>query len=289
MRPMISTALKNEKVRAYAMIIAGSLLGAAAYPLFLVPNNIAPGGLTGIATILNYLFGAPVGVTSMLLNLPLFVIGYKAMGRVFVFRSLVATVLFSFFIDLLPLPALTDDILLGSVYGGILLGVGLGIILRGGATTGGTDMVARMVHKRVPFITVGFFLFLIDCCVVIAAGFTMSARAALYALICIFASSKVLDLVLSGFGTAKACFIISDSSDAIARRIMGEMERGVTLLESVGAYSGTRRHVILCVVTGREIMTVKKIVREEDARAFVFITDTHETLGEGVSDLSRDG
>jgi uncharacterized membrane-anchored protein YitT (DUF2179 family) len=285
---LFSRALKNDKARAYLEIVVGCVLGAAAYPMFLVPNNIAPGGLTGIATILNYLLGSPVGVTSMLLNLPLFVLGYRAMGKVFVFRSLVATLLFSALIDLLPLPALTDDILLGSVYGGILLGIGLGIIFRGGATTGGSDMVARMVHNRFPFITVGIFLFMIDCCVVLAAGFTMSARAALYALICIFVSSKVLDLVLSGFGTAKACFVISDFSTPIARRIMEQMERGATLLKSTGAYSGKERSVILCVVTGREVMELKKIVREEDPRAFLFITDTHETLGEGFANLSQD-
>lgn len=289
MPSFISRATKNEYVRAYTQIVIGCFLGAAAYPMFLVPNSIAPGGLTGIATILNYLFGAPVGVTSMLLNLPLFVVGYKAMGRVFVFRSLIATLLFSALIDLFPIPPLTSDVLLGSVYGGILLGVGLGIIFRGGATTGGTDMVARMVHNRFPSVSVGFFLFLIDFCVILAAGFTMSANAALYALICIFVSARVLDLVLSGFGTAKACFIISDHSDTISKRIMEQMERGATLLESVGAYSGRKRHVVLCVVTGKEIVQLKRIVREEDAHAFLFITDTHETLGEGFSDLSKDG
>ena len=278
--------LKNERVAAYFEILLGCMIGGAAYPLFLVPNNIAPGGLTGIGTIFNYLWGWPVGVTSMALNLPLFVIGWKAMGRVFVFRSLVATFLFSAFIDLLPLPPLTDDILLGSVYGALALGLGLGLILRGGAITGGSDMVARMVHNRFPIVTVGMFLFMIDCAVILCAAFTMSARAALYALICIFISARAVDLVLAGFGSAKACFIITNRAESISRRIIEEMERGATTLSATGAYSGKARTMLICVVTQREVIPLKKIVRQEDEKAFMFITDTHETLGEGFSALN---
>ncbi|MBR1584122.1 MAG: YitT family protein [Clostridia bacterium] len=275
----------DERVRAYVLILLGCILGGAAYPLFLVPNNIAPGGLTGVATILNYLWDLPVGVTSMALNLPLFLIGYRAMGRVFVFRSFVATVLFSVCIDLLQLPPLTDDILLGSVYGALLLGLGLGLIMRGGATTGGSDMIARMVNKRFPLLTVGTFLFLVDCAVILAAAFTMSARAALYALICIFVSARAVDLVLAGMGSAKACYIITAHPNEIAHRILNELERGATLLQGTGAYSGEERTVVISVVTNAEVIPLKRIVRAEDAKAFVFITDTHETLGEGFSAL----
>ena len=277
---------KNDRVRAYFEIVLGCLIGGAAYPLFLVPNNIAPGGLTGIATIFNYLWGWPVGVTSMLLNLPLFLIGYKAMGRVFVFRSFVATVLFSAFIDLLQLPPLTDDVLLGSVYGALVLGVGLGLIMRGGATTGGSDMVARMVHQKFPVVTVGAFLFLVDCAVILCAAFTMSARAALYALICIFVNAKAVDLVLAGFGSAKACFMITNQAESISRRILKELDRGATVLTATGAYSGEGRTVLISVVSSREVIPLKKIVRQEDEKAFMFITDTHETLGEGFSALN---
>ena len=278
--------LKNERLVAYAEILLGCVIGGAAYPLFLVPNSIAPGGLTGIATIFNFLWGWPVGITSMALNLPLFIIGFKAMGRVFVFRSLVATFLFSACIDLIQLPPLTDDILLGSVYGALALGVGLGLILRGGATTGGSDMVARMVHKRFPLVTVGGFLFLIDCCVILAAAFTMSAKAALYALICIFISARAVDLVLAGFGSAKACFIITNQAGSIARRVMEELERGATVLSCIGAYSGAERTLLISVISQREVIPLKKIVRQEDEKAFMFITDTHETLGEGFNALA---
>ncbi len=286
MRAFFHKGMKNDQAVAYAEIVIGCLIGGAAYPLFLVPNNIAPGGLTGIATIFNYLWGWPVGVSSMVLNLPLFVIGWKALGKVFVFRSLVATLLFSAFIDLLPFPPLTDDILLGSVYGALTLGIGLGLIMRGGATTGGSDMVARMVHERFPIVTVGMFLFMIDCAVILCAAFTMSTRAALYALICIFVSSRAVDMILAGFGSAKACFIITNQRTKVSQRIMRELDRGVTVLSATGAYSGKERTMLISVVSSREIIPLKKIVRQEDGKAFMFITDTHETLGEGFSAMN---
>lgn len=275
-----------DVVIAYVQIVLGCLLGGAAYPLFLVPNNIAPGGLSGLAMILNYLFGSPVGLTSLLMNIPLFLIGYKAMGRVFAFRSLVATVLFSVTIDLAKLPAMTNDPLLGTLYGGVLLGVGLGLILRGGATTGGTDMIARMVHSKLPFITVGAFLLMIDCLVVILAGVVMGTSEGLYALISIFASSKVIDMVLAGFSSNKACFIITDKWNEVTGHILHDMDRGVTQLTARGAYSGQERPVVLCVTSPQEVARLKDIVREEDEKAFMFVTDAHEALGEGFSKLS---
>ena len=278
--------MKNEQVMAYLQIALCSLIGAVAYPLFLVPNSIAPGGLTGIATILNHLFNAPVGMTSMLLNLPLFVLGYKAMGRVFVVRSFIATVLFSVFIDLLKIQPMTDDVLLGSIYGGILLGIGLGLILRGGATTGGSDMIARMVHRRFPVITVGMFLFIIDFLVIVAAGVFVGAQHALYALICIYVSAKAVDMVIEGFGSVKACYIITGATDRVTDRIMAELERGVTILTATGGYSKEPRPVILCVCSSAEIVRIKEIVRHEDTKAFVFVTGAHEALGEGFSNLT---
>lgn len=277
----------NEPVIGYVYIVLGCIVGGAAYPLFLVPNGIAPGGLTGVATVLNYLFGAPVGVTSLLMNVPLFLMGYKLMGGSFAFRSMIATVLFSLLIDLFRFPALTDDVLLASVYGAILLGVGLGLILRGGATTGGSDMIAKLVHHRMSFVSVGIILLFVDCTVIALAAFTMSTRAALYSLICIFVSSKVIDLVLAGFGSAKMCFVVSAQSAEIASCIMKELDRGVTLLPAVGGYTGKETKALISVVDQKEVLAVKRIVREADARAFMFITDTHETLGEGFRSLNE--
>ena len=275
-----------DSVMAYIQIILGCLIGGAAYPLFLVPNSIAPGGLSGLAMVLNHLFHWPVGMTSLIMNIPLFLVGYKAMGKLFVWRSLVATVVFSLSIDLIKLPPMTVDPLLGTLYGGLLLGVGLGLILRGGATTGGTDMIARMVHSRMPFITVGVFLLMIDCVVVILAGAVMGTSEGLYAMISIFISSKVIDMVMAGFSSNKACFIITKQWDAVTRQILRDMNRGVTQLTARGAYSGEERPVVLCVTSRQEVARLKDIVREADENAFMFVTEAHEALGEGFSKLA---
>ena len=276
-----------ERFFSYAQILLGALVGGAAYPLFLTPNRIAPGGITGVAMILNHLFHWPVGTVSLALNVPLFIISYRAMGKIFAFRSLVATVLFSLFIDILPLHPLTEDPLLGSLYGGVMLGIGLGLIMRGGATTGGSDMIARMVHKRFQFISVGSFLFAIDFAVVLAAGFLIGTNEALYALINIFLTAKVMDVVIVGFSSNKACFVISSRWQEISQRIMRDMDRGVTQLMARGAYTGTDRPTLLCVISRSEIMAFKRILREEDENAFVIIVEAHEAIGDGFSALSE--
>ena len=276
-----------ERFFSYAQILLGALVGGAAYPLFLTPNRIAPGGITGVAMILNHLFQWPVGTVSLALNVPLFIISYRAMGKIFAFRSLVATVLFSLFIDILPLKPLTMDPLLSTLYGGVLLGVGLGLIMRGGATTGGSDMIARMVHRRFQFISVGSFLFAIDCAVVMAAGFLIGTTEALYALINIFLTAKVMDVVIVGFSANKACFVISSKWQEISERIMRDMDRGVTQLTARGAYTGTERPTLLCVISRSEIMAFKRILREEDENAFVIIVEAHEAIGDGFSALSE--
>jgi uncharacterized membrane-anchored protein YitT (DUF2179 family) len=279
-----SALLRNERLMAYTQIVVGCVLAAMAYPMFLVPNAIAPGGLTGIATILNYLFATPVGTLSLILNVPLFLIGYRSMGRVFAFRSLVATILFSLLIDWLPIRAITSDMLLGSLFGGVLLGLGLGMILRGGATTGGSDMVARMVHSRFQHISVGAFLFFIDFCVVLAAGFFIRVEYALYAFISIFASSRVIDVVVQGFTRQKACYVITSRTETVKQHLMNGLGRGLTILDAHGGYRGEERPVILCIVSAQEVMRLKNIVRADDERAFVFITEAYEVLGEGFRD-----
>lgn len=275
-----------ERLFSYAQIILGALIGGAAYPLFMTPNKIAPGGITGIATILNHLFQWPVGTVTLILNVPLFLISYRAMGRIFAFRSLVATLFFTLFIDVLPLQPMTTDPLLGALYGGVMLGAGLGLIMRGGATTGGSDMVARMVNKRFQFISTGSFLFAIDFAVVVSAGFLIGATEALYSLICIFLSARIMDTIIIGFSSNKACFIISSRWQEISDRIMRDMDRGVTQLTARGAYTGAERPTLLCVIGRSEIMALKRILREEDEKAFVIIVEAHEAIGDGFTHLT---
>ena len=276
-----------ERFFSYLQILLGALIGGAAYPLFLTPNRIAPGGITGIATILNFLLKWPVGTVSLVMNIPLFLIGYKTMGRIFAFRSLVATVLFSVFIDVLPLQPVINDPMLGALYGGVLLGMGLGLIMRGGATTGGSDMIARMVHKHFSFISTGAFLFAIDFAVVLAASALIGISEALYALISIFLSAKVMDVVIIGFSANKACFVISARWQEISARIMKDMDRGVTQLTARGGYTGEERPTLLCVISRSEITAFKRILREEDESAFVIIVEAHEAIGDGFSVLEK--
>lgn len=279
---------KSEIFNAYGMILLGCVIGAAAYPMFLTPSSIAPGGLTGIATIFNYFWQWPVGTVSLALNVPLFLAGYRYEGKSFVFRTLIATIFFSVLIDILPLSHVTEgNSLLDCVFGGLLLGVGLGLILRGGATTGGTDMAAKMVNRKVSFVSVGTILLFFDACVILAAAFTMGAEIALYSLICVFVSSKTIDLVVTGVSTSQACYVITSAPQSIAKRVMNELERGVTFLKGTGAYTGKEKDIVLTVISNREVPRLKKIVKQEDAGAFVFITDSHETLGEGFKPLEE--
>lgn len=275
----------NKKLKQYAYILIGCLVCAAAYPLFLTPNHIAPGGLTGISTILNYYFKLPIGLTTLALNIPLLIIGWRMIGTGFIVRTLVGTVLLSLMIDFLRLEPISSDPMLAALFGGVLVGAGLGLIIKGNATTGGTDLMARLVHHYQRGISVGSFLFAFDLLVVLLAWIFLSVSHALYAIISVFVATKVLDQVLTGFGTDKACYIISSQHERIEKRIIMELERGVTRFDTVGAYSGSEGKMLLCVVGRLEAVKVKTIVHEEDALAFMFITDTHETLGEGFARL----
>lgn len=281
-------AKKTEGVKKQVLIIIGCMIGASAYPLFLVPNAIAPGGVTGIGTVLNHVFSWPVGLTSMILNIPLFIIGFRSMGKSFVYRTLIATLLFSLLIDLLHFNPVTDNPLLASVFGGVVLGFGLGLILRANATTGGTDLLAQVVHRKLPFVTVGVFLLSLDFAVILLAGFIIGAEQAMYAMICVFVYTKVLDVVLAGIGTDKACHIITKLGEEITHRLISDVERGVTTIQATGSYSGDQVNMLLCIVSRNEVMSVKTIVNEVDPHAFVFITDTHETLGEGFRNLAEE-
>ena len=275
--------MKKEVFYAYLHIIVGCLISGMAYPLFLTPCGIAPGGLTGVGIICHHLFSWPVGTVSLVLNIPLFILSYRQMGPVFAFRSLIAMTLFSLSIDILPFAPMTEDPLLATLFGGILLGVGLGMIMRGGATTGGTDMMARLLHKHISFLSVGVLLFAMDFIVIVAAALFIGANEALYAIIDIYASSKMIDAVLIGLTADKACFIISDAWEKVSERILTEMNRGATQLKARGAWSKEERPVVMSVVSRNELSTIKKIVQEEDESAFMFVTEAYEALGEGFS------
>ena len=270
------------------LIAGGLLLATLGYRLYLIPNNVAPGGFTGIGQIVNHLVPAVgVGLVNLLLNVPLFLVSLRSMGLGFGLRSLISSVALSLMLDYLPVPAMTDDVLLSAVFGGVLCGAGFGLVLRGHATTGGSDMLASIVHRHVPALKVSVCLFAVDATVVIASGFVFDASAAMYALISVFVMNVVMDQVLEGPGLARSHIIITNHGEKMAERILKELDRGVTAIEAKGMYSGEGRTMLLCVVSRLEAVRLRSIVYSVDPRAFVIVQNVHEALGEGFKELQK--
>jgi uncharacterized membrane-anchored protein YitT (DUF2179 family) len=248
-----------------------------------VPNRIAAGGISGIATILYHLFHIPLGLSIAVLNVPLFIFGFRMVGKSFAIRTAYALVLYSVVAELIPIPA-ADDMFLGCVYGGVLMGIGVGLVIRYGGSTGGTDMAAKMLSARFKYLGVGTFVFCIDFVVISASGLLFEPKVSLYALASLFITSKLIDVVTVGLSAAKAFYIISDNNDQIAAAIMEKLKRGVTSLNAKGLYSGREKSVLLCVLPWRtEGIRLKKIVQSVDPDAFVIVADVSEVVGEGFS------
>ncbi|WHH61397.1 YitT family protein [Petroclostridium sp. X23] len=282
---MLKLSLKRlfSDWKSYFLIIIGSAMTAASINMFLTPNKIAPGGLSGIGIVLYYLFGLPVGTTMLVLNIPLFILGIRHLGGVFGVKTLFSTVILSVMIDSTTfLPVLTREPLLASIYGGIMMGAGLGLVFRSGATTGGTDLAAKIIHKFIPFLTLGQLLLAVDFSVIVFAAVVFGDyELALYAIITLFVGSQVIDGILEGVNFAKAVFIISNKSQYISERIMKDLDRGVTGLGGKGMYTGKDKVVLMCILKRTEIPIIKSIVKEIDSNAFVILTDVREVLGEG--------
>jgi uncharacterized membrane-anchored protein YitT (DUF2179 family) len=289
----------SKRVKDYLWIIAGSIITAAAINIFLVPYKLAPGGVTGIATVIYYLsrFKFHVGTTMLVLNIPLFIFGLRFIGGRFTVRTLFSTIFLSAVIDttepftrliiqnylLKPInPTDNPDLLLYSIFGGFFMGAGLGLVFRSGATTGGTDLAARIVKHFAPSLTMGQLLLLIDSSVIIFAAISFNSfMLALYSIISLYISSKIIDAILEGINFAKAVYIISDESEKIAKRILTELDRGVTALKGTGMYTGNDKNVLYCVLQRGQLPLLKTLVRDIDPRAFVILTDIREVLGEG--------
>jgi uncharacterized membrane-anchored protein YitT (DUF2179 family) len=273
----------NQRVKDYIAITLGVCIAVSGLNLFLVPNRIAAGGISGIATILYHLFHIPLGLSIAVLNVPLFIFGFRMVGKSFAIRTAYALVLYSVVAELIPIPA-ADDMFLGCVYGGVLMGIGVGLVIRYGGSTGGTDMAAKMLSARFKYLGVGTFVFCIDFVVISASGLLFEPKVSLYALASLFITSKLIDVVTVGLSAAKAFYIISDNNDQIAAAIMEKLKRGVTSLNAKGLYSGREKSVLLCVLPWRtEGIRLKKIVQSVDPDAFVIVADVSEVVGEGFS------
>jgi uncharacterized membrane-anchored protein YitT (DUF2179 family) len=266
-------------------IVIGGIIFALGYAAFLIPHRIVPGGISGIAMILRFLYNTPVGIVAIILNIPLFVIALRVLGISFGVKSIIAIIytnlLIDFFVYSVQIQTPTQNVVLAALYGGILLGLGLGLIFRGDASTGGTDIVGQILN-RYTNMSVGMWIMIIDFAVITTAGITThSIELALLGYLALFLSSKIIDLVLEGIDYARAAFVVSTKSNKITDEIYEKMQRGVTILNGHSAYTKEERPVILCVITKKETPFFKTLVRRVDKNAFVILTDVFEVLGRG--------
>ncbi len=282
----------REWIVMYLKIVIGAALYAAGFQFFLYPNAIPTGGLTGIAMIINFLTDLPVGILTLIMNVPLFIFSWKKFGLQFIIASLVGTVLASVFVDIFaqfPLEV-THEPLLGAIYGGIIKGFGLGVVYHTGATTGGVDIAAKFLRSRYQHINFSTFILGLDVVVITAfAVFFRRYDSAMYAIICMYIASKVIDLVLYGAINSKVCYIITEKSAEIKDALLNRLHRGVTYLHGQGAWSGEEKDIILCVIKRSQIVELKHLIRALDDRAFVIVSDAREVFGNGFSYIGDEG
>ncbi|MDW7729238.1 MAG: YitT family protein [Bacillota bacterium] len=269
-------------------ILAGAVILAIGYNMFMVPNMLAPGGISGLAVVLYYLIKSPVGLTIIILNIPLFIAGYAILGPRIVMQSLLGTLLFSIALEVTApfLPPATNDLLLAAVYGGIVMGVGSGLVFRYRGSTGGTSLLSLILAKKWG-ISPGQAMLWGDLTVLVLAVFVFGSEAAMYAALSLFVSVKVIDAILEGLGLAKSVIIITCCGEKINEKLIYELGRGVTWLEGSGGYTREAREVLLCVVTRQQIARLKTIIHKIDPSAFVIIGNATEVHGEGFKKLQQ--
>lgn len=276
----------------FLLLNIGLIITTGGLVYFLIPNKIVAGGVSGIATLLYYLFNIPIGITMIIINTFLILIQFKLFGKNSSFKTIYAIIFQSFTIDMWMKytnnQMLTTDNMLASLFGGLLCGIGMGLVLRNGGTTGGTDILALIVN-RIFKISIGISLTFIDFTIAISSGFLLGKiELALYGIITIFFTSKIIDIVLEGFAYSKIVFIISKQYMFISELIMGELERGVTKLDGIGMYTGDKRPVLMVVINRKQLYQLKNIVASIDKNAFMVIAEAHQVLGLGFQPISKD-
>lgn len=282
-KKIISKKSKTEFLKKYIIITAAAFIYAAGVSLFIDPNNMAPGGVTGISIVLNRVIPISTGTLIMLLNIPILIFAVWKFGWRFTVSTIYATAAISLFTNILSVfQAATYDRLLAAIAGGILQAVSIGMIFRVGATTGGMDIIVRALRLRLPHLKTGNLFFITDAIVVTLSGIVFrDIDAALYAAIAVSCSSFTLDVVLYGRDEAKLLYIISDKYEEITARILEELDIGTTLINGKGAYSGDEKQVIMCAMKKTVYPRAEEIVKEEDPNSFMIITSASEIFGEG--------
>ena len=269
----------------YIVIAIGAVIFSLGIVMFSAPNNIAPGGVSGIGTMLNHLFNIPIGSVIIAFNIPLFIFSFKKFGKKFFYKSLYATFLTSTLIDILPFILEKHYIyspLLASIFGGVSIGVGVGIIFLRGGTTGGADILAKLIKLKHPHLSLGTLVFIIDAVIVVSTLFVYgSIEALLYSTILFFVTSRAVDAIIFGAARSKMLLIITSSPKEISKKIMDEIGHGVTLIPASGGYTDNTKTIILSVVRPNEVAEINKFVKEIDRGAFTVITESNEVLGYG--------
>lgn len=276
-------------IKELSMVIFGTLLNSAGIYYFTAPNHIAPGGITGISTVVNYLTGFPIGVLMLLCNIPLILFALKKIGLKYIIFTFTALALFSFLVDYIyPMTPFrySGDLLLASVFGGALIGSGLSFIFMAGGSSGGVDIIVHLLRRKFPHLPNGMLFFFFDLFVITLASIIYKEiNLALYALISVFLSARVLDAMMFGFDSGRLIFIVSNKNDQIKSCILRDLHRGVTILKGKGGYQLNEVDVLLCAVRTREFYTLKAIVKEIDNKAFIMAANTSDIAGEGFNTI----
>ncbi len=266
-------------IKKYLVLIIGSLIYSAGLEIFLVPNNIIDGGVVGISIMASYLTGIPFGVYMLVLNLPFLYLGYKQIGKTFAISTIISIIALSIFSEFLePVPQITQDYFLAAIFGGIIAGAGVGLVIRQGGSLDGTEITAIILDRKTSF-SVGEVVMFFNLFILGAAGFVFGWDKAMYSLVAYFIISKMIDVVLKGLDESYAVMIVSDEYEEIADALMHRLGRGVTYLHGQGAYTGDDKQVLYCVVTRLEVVKLKEIALEKDEAAFVTINPVHDIVG----------
>ena len=267
----------------YAYIVVGSFILAFGINFFLVPIKISTGGVSGIATLLFHLFKIPLSITTLVINLVLFAFGYKTLEKSSIIKTLAGIVLLSAFLQLTSyMNCYSDDMMIASIFGGVLVGIGVGLTVLKDASTGGSDFAAIMLHKKIPYISVATFILIIDATIIITSGIVFHDYTIMfYSVLSLYISTKVTDLILVRGDFAKSVYVISKESEEISKSIMSGLVRGVTGIYSKGLYNSNDRMMLLCVVKSPELPKLIEIVKKIDKNAFVIVSEAREVLGEG--------
>ena len=270
---------KGDLIRRLIAVPIGAFIVAVGLEIFLIPNHVIDGGITGISIMLSVTLGLPIGIFLILLNIPFFLLGYKQIGKTFALTSLLGIALMSLFTQLLvPVRPLTTDPILATVFGGLLVGIGVGLVVRNGGSTDGTEILAILVNKGTPF-SVGELVMFINVFILSAAGFVFSWDRAMYSLMAYFIAYKTIDITIEGLEQSKAIWIISEHHEEIGDALNSRLGRGVTYLNREGAYSGDQKRVIFTVITRLEEAKLKSIVNDIDPGAFLAVGDIHDVKG----------